>query len=119
MKAAISARQDNDLVVAGRTSALTIANFDEAVKRAKAKEAAGLDAIFLAGGMTVDAVEIVSSAIKIPLILGSGGGQPGDPNWLAAHRVCVALEPGHEDGGAPRGRKGTSQLAAHRVIPDN
>ena len=50
MKAAISARQDNDLVVAGRTSALTIANFDEAVKRAKAYETAGVDAIFLAGG---------------------------------------------------------------------
>ena len=77
-------------MIAGRTSALTIANLDEAVKRAKAYEAAGVDAIFLAGGVTVEAVEVVSSAIKIPLILGSGGGQLGDLNWPAAHRVRVA-----------------------------
>jgi len=52
MKAALSARQDKNLVIAGRTSALAIANLDQAVKRAKAYEAAGVDAIFLAGGVT-------------------------------------------------------------------
>ncbi|HMD64402.1 MAG TPA: isocitrate lyase/PEP mutase family protein [Stellaceae bacterium] len=91
MKAALSARQDKNLVIAGRTSAPAIANLDEAVKRAKAYESAGVDAIFLAGGVTVEAVEMVSSAIKIPLILG-GGGQLGDLDWLAAHRVRVALQ---------------------------
>jgi carboxyvinyl-carboxyphosphonate phosphorylmutase len=91
MKAALSARQDKNLVIAGRTSALAIANLDEAVKRAKAYEAAGVDAVFLAGGVTVEAVEVVSSAIKIPLILG-GGGQLGDLDWLGAHRVRVALQ---------------------------
>ena len=78
MKAALSARQDKNLVIAGRTSALAIADVDEAVKRAKAYEAAGVDAVFLAGGVTVEAVEVVSSAIRIPLILGGGGGQLGD-----------------------------------------
>jgi hypothetical protein len=34
---------------------------------------------------------VVSSAIKIPLILGGGSGQLGDLDWLAAHRVRVAL----------------------------
>src|SRR5262249_47860563 len=92
MKAALSARQDRNLVIAGRTSALAIANLDEAVKRARAYEAAGVDAVFLAGGVTVDGVEAVSSAIKIPLILGGGGGQLGDLDWLAAHRVRVALQ---------------------------
>jgi carboxyvinyl-carboxyphosphonate phosphorylmutase len=62
-------RQDKNVVIAGRTSALAIANLDEAVKRAKAYEAAGVEAIFLAGGVTVEAVDVVSSAIKIPLIL--------------------------------------------------
>jgi oxaloacetate decarboxylase len=92
MRAALSARQDKNLVIAGRTSALAIANADEAIKRAKAYEAAGVDAIFLAGGVTVEAVEAVSSAIKIPLILGGGSGQLGDLEWLAAHRVRVALQ---------------------------
>ena len=76
MKAALSARQDKNLVIAGRTSALAIANLDEAVKRAKAYEMAGVDGIFLAGGATVEAVEVVSSAIKIPLI-------PGGRQWSA------------------------------------
>jgi 2-methylisocitrate lyase-like PEP mutase family enzyme len=89
MKAALSARQDKNLVIAGRTSALKIANLGEAVKRAKVCEAAGVDAIFLAGSVTV---EVMSSAIKIPLILGGGGGHLGDLNWLAAHRVRVALQ---------------------------
>jgi oxaloacetate decarboxylase len=78
--------------IAGRTRALAIANLDQAVKRAKAYEAAGVDAIFLAGGVTVEALEVVSSAIKIPLVLGGGSGQLGDLDWLAAHWVRVALQ---------------------------
>jgi oxaloacetate decarboxylase len=78
MKAALSARQDKNLVIAGRTSALAIADLDEALKRAKAYEAAG--------------VEAVSLAIRIPLILGGGSGQLGDLDWLGAHRVRIALQ---------------------------
>ena len=95
MKAALSARQDGRLVIAGRTSALAIAGTDEAVRRARAYAAAGVDAIFLAGGLNVAAVEAVSAAVDIPLILGGGGGGGGalgDLRWLAAHRVRVALQ---------------------------
>jgi len=94
MKAALSARQDKNLVIAGRTSALAIANVDEAVKRAKAYEAAGVDAIFLAGGVTVASIEAVSSQIRIPLITGGGSGPLADLDWMAAHGVRVALQ-GH------------------------
>src|SRR6267142_354884 len=89
MKAALAARQDKNLVIAGRTSALAIANVDEAVKRAKAYEAAGVDAIFLAGGVTVEAIEVVSSEIKIPLITGGGAGPLADLDWMAARKVRV------------------------------
>jgi oxaloacetate decarboxylase len=92
MKAALSARQDKNLVIAGRTSALAIADLDEAIRRAKAYAAAGVDAVFLAGGVTAAAVEAVSAAVSVPLILGGGGGQLGDRDWLAAHRVRVALQ---------------------------
>ena len=92
MKAALAGRQDKNLVIAGRTSALAITGIDDAIRRAKAYEAAGVDAVFLAGGVTVEAVEAVSSAIRIPLILGGGAGQLGDLDWLAAHRVRVALQ---------------------------
>ena len=94
MKAALSARQDKKLVIAGRTSALAITGLDDAMRRVKAYEAAGVDAIFLAGGITTEAIEAVSSQIKIPLITGGGAGQLADLDWMASHRVRVALQ-GH------------------------
>ena len=93
MKAALSARQDKNLVIAGRTSALAITGVDDTIKRAKAYEAAGVDAIFLAGGITVEAIEAVAETIRIPIITG-GGGSLADLDWMAAHRVRVALQ-GH------------------------
>src|SRR5204862_401083 len=94
MKAALSARQDKNLAIAGRTSALAITGVDDTIKRAKAYEAAGVDAIFLAGGLTVEAIEAVSSEIRIPLITGGGAGSLADLDWMAANRVRVALQ-GH------------------------
>ena len=94
MKAALSARQDNNLVIAGRTSALAVTGVDDAIRRAKAYEAVGVDAIFLAGGVTVAGIEAVSSQIKIPLITGGGSGPLADLDWMAAHGVRVALQ-GH------------------------
>jgi oxaloacetate decarboxylase len=94
MKAALSARQDKKLCIAGRTSALAITGLEDAMKRAKAYEAVGVDAIFLAGGVTVEAIEAISSEIKIPLITGGGAGPLADLDWMAAHKVRVALQ-GH------------------------
>ena len=94
MKAALSARQDNKLVIAGRTSALAITGLDDAMRRVKAYEAVGVDAIFLAGGVTVEAIEAISSEIKIPLITGGGAGTLADLEWMAARKVRVALQ-GH------------------------
>jgi len=94
MKAALDARQDKRLVIAGRTSALAITGVDDAMRRAKAYEAAGVDAIFLAGGITVEAIAAISSEIKIPLITGGGAGTLADLDWMAAHKVRVALQ-GH------------------------
>ena len=91
MKAALAGRQDKKLVIAGRTSALAITGIEDTIKRAKAYEAAGVDAIFLAGGVTAEGIEAVSSAIRIPIITG-GGGAIGDLNWLAARKVRVALQ---------------------------
>src|SRR5260370_11024261 len=76
MKAALAGRQDKNLVIAGRTSALAITGLDDTIKRAKAYEAAGVDAISLAGGLTVEAIEAVSAAIRLPLIPGGGARPP-------------------------------------------
>lgn len=94
MKAALAGRQDKRLVIAGRTSALAITGVEDAIRRAKAYEAAGVDAIFLAGGITVEAIAAVSEAIRLPVITGGGAGRLADLDWMAAHRVRVALQ-GH------------------------
>jgi oxaloacetate decarboxylase len=94
MKAALSARQDKKLVIAGRTSALAITGLDDAMRRVKAYEAAGVDAIFLAGGITTEAIEAISSEIKVPLITGGGAGSLADLDWMGSHKVRVALQ-GH------------------------
>jgi carboxyvinyl-carboxyphosphonate phosphorylmutase len=94
MKAALDARQDKKLVIAGRTSALAITGLDDAIRRVKAYEAAGVDAVFLAGGVTVEAIEAISSEVKVPIITGGGAGSLADLDWMAAHKVRVALQ-GH------------------------
>src|SRR4249920_2777185 len=49
MRAAIEARRDPGLVIAGRTSAASITSVADAIDRARAYVAAGVDAIFLVG----------------------------------------------------------------------
>ena len=49
MRAALEGRSDNGLIITARTSAFSITNDEDAVLRAKAYEAAGVDALFLAG----------------------------------------------------------------------
>jgi carboxyvinyl-carboxyphosphonate phosphorylmutase len=94
MRAALAGRQDRNLVVAGRTSALAITGVDETIKRAKAYEATGVDAIFLAGAKTRAEVEAVSSAVRTPLFLGGTTGELADLDFLSAHNVKVCLQ-GH------------------------
>jgi carboxyvinyl-carboxyphosphonate phosphorylmutase len=94
MKAALAARQDPLLVVAGRTGALRSGGIPEAVRRAKAYREAGVDALFLVGARTREEVEAVHAEVDIPLLLGGGGPDLGDRGFLAAHGVRVALQ-GH------------------------
>ena len=94
MRAALAGRQDRNLVVAGRTSALAISGVDETIKRATAYQSAGVDAIFLSGAKTRAEVEAVSSAVRIPLFLGGTTGDLADLSFLSAHNVKVCLQ-GH------------------------
>ncbi|MDA0771236.1 MAG: isocitrate lyase/phosphoenolpyruvate mutase family protein [Chloroflexi bacterium] len=94
MKAALSARQDTNMVIAGRTSALAFSGLPEAIKRAKAYEQAGVDAVFMAGASTKAEVEAVNAEVNIPLLLGGAGGELSDKEFLGANGVRVALQ-GH------------------------
>jgi carboxyvinyl-carboxyphosphonate phosphorylmutase len=95
MKAALAGRQDKNLVVAGRTGALRITGLEDTIARAKAYQAAGVDAIFLSGAQTRADVEAVAAELRIPLLLGGAGGELSDLDWLSDHGVRIALQ-GHQ-----------------------
>lgn len=95
MKAALAGRQDPELVVVGRTSALAITSIEDTIARARAYEAAGVDAMFLVGARSRAQLEAVAAAIAIPIILGGAGGDLADTKYLAAHKVRISLQ-GHQ-----------------------
>ncbi|MFL2645129.1 MAG: oxaloacetate decarboxylase [Dehalococcoidia bacterium] len=94
MKAALSGRRDSAMVVAGRTSALSVEGVEGAIARVKAYEAVGVDAVFLAGAKTRAELEEVRSQVKLPLLLGGASGELNDKEFLASVGVKVALQ-GH------------------------
>ena len=94
MKAALAARADPALAIAGRTGALRITGLDDTLRRVKAYQQAGVDAIFLAGAATRDEVAAVAAEVSLPLLLGGTTGELQDREWLSAHGVRIALQ-GH------------------------
>src|SRR5262249_36088921 len=72
MKAALAARRDPDLAIAGRMSAMAITGIEDAIRRAKAYEAAGVDAIVLVGIKTKEQLEAAAAQPRRPLRLGGG-----------------------------------------------
>src|SRR5262245_17999301 len=94
MKAALAGRQDPRLVVVGRTSALSITGLDDAIARAKAYEAAGVDMMFFTGMKSRAQLDAISSAIKLPIFLGGPAPELFDLDYLSSRRVGVCLQ-GH------------------------
>lgn len=95
MKAALSGRQDPGLVVVGRTSALQITDLDDAIARAKAYEAVGVDAMFFVGARTRIEIDAIAESIRIPIILGGAAPEIQDRDYLASRNVRIALQ-GHQ-----------------------
>jgi carboxyvinyl-carboxyphosphonate phosphorylmutase len=94
MRAALAGRQDPNLVIAGRTSAVAIAGLDDAIARGKAYAAAGVDAMFFTGVKTRAELDAISQAINIPIFLGGINDELSDKAMLSAKGVRIALQ-GH------------------------
>jgi carboxyvinyl-carboxyphosphonate phosphorylmutase len=92
MRAALAGRRDPKLVIAGRTSAISVTGLDDAVRRSAAYEAAGVDAIFLIGVKTKDQLAAVRAAVKLPLILGGAGPEITDLDYLSSQGVRLCLQ---------------------------
>lgn len=95
MRAALAGRQDPSLVVAGRTSAPAITGIDDTIARARAYEAAGVDALFLVGMRTRADLERIRDAVSLPLMLGSVTPELRDRAYLGSVGVRIALQ-GHQ-----------------------
>jgi carboxyvinyl-carboxyphosphonate phosphorylmutase len=95
MRAALAAREDKSLTIIGRTSSPSITGLADGIKRLKAYEAAGVDALFIAGGLTRPDLDAIAADVKIPLMLGGVSGDMQDKEYLASRGVRVALQ-GHQ-----------------------
>ncbi|MGA7998012.1 MAG: isocitrate lyase/PEP mutase family protein [Bradyrhizobium sp.] len=94
MKAALDARRDSSLVIIGRTGAVSMTSLDDAIARARAYEATGVDALFFTGIKVRAELEAVAAATKLPIVLGGAPEEMSDPGYLAGQRVRIALQ-GH------------------------
>ncbi len=95
MRAALAARQDADLVIVGRTIAMGLTSTEDAIARARAYAATGVDAFFFVGIKDRAQLDAAAAAIDIPIIIGGGAGDLADPDYLASRNVRVALQ-GHQ-----------------------
>jgi oxaloacetate decarboxylase len=94
MKAALDARGDGALVIVGRTGAASVTSLGDAIERARAYEACGVDALFFTGIKTRDELEAISAATTLPIVLGGAPEEMVDRDYVAGQRVRVALQ-GH------------------------
>ncbi|MCK1733526.1 isocitrate lyase/PEP mutase family protein [Bradyrhizobium sp. 138] len=94
MKAALGGRSDASLVIMGRTGAASITSIEDAIKRAQAYEAAGVDALFFTGIKSRAELVAVTAATRLPIVLGGAPEDLSALDYLASQRVRVALQ-GH------------------------
>lgn len=95
MKAALAGRRDPRLAIVGRTSAMAVTGVEDALKRAQAYEAAGVDALFFTGMRTREQLETISAACRIPIVLGGAGAELSDRDYIGAKGVRICLQ-GHQ-----------------------
>jgi carboxyvinyl-carboxyphosphonate phosphorylmutase len=95
MRAALKARQDAELIIVGRTAAVSINGVEDAISRGRAYEAAGVDALFFVGLKKRAELDAIAGAVKLPIIIGGGGGELEDRDYLSASGVRIALQ-GHQ-----------------------
>lgn len=94
MKAALDGRGDPSLVIMARTGALSVTSLEDAMLRAKAYEATGVDALFFTGVRTPAELEAIAAATRLPIVLGGAPEEMTALDYLATQRVRIALQ-GH------------------------
>jgi carboxyvinyl-carboxyphosphonate phosphorylmutase len=94
MKAAVDGRGDPGLVIMARTGAAAVSGIEDAMARAKAYEATGVDALFFTGLKSRAELEAIAAATRLPIVLGGFPEELLERDYLAGQRVRIALQ-GH------------------------
>ena len=94
MKGALDGRGDPSLVIVARKGAASVTSLDDAIRRAKAYEATGVDALFFTGIKTRAELEAIAAATKLPIVLGGAPEEMNALDYLSGQRVRIALQ-GH------------------------
>jgi len=71
LRAALSARRDPELLIAARTASVKIEKIENVVTRVRAYAATGVDAIFITGLQTLEQLDAVRAATRLPIIVGT------------------------------------------------
>ncbi|MFJ3667234.1 oxaloacetate decarboxylase [Streptomyces sp. NPDC090106] len=69
LRCAVAARGDDDLLVIGRTDAISTAGPEEAIRRARLYQEAGVDLVFVDGIKHIREIEAVAAAIEGPKVV--------------------------------------------------
>lgn len=91
MRAALAGRSDPDFVVIARTSAAGLADRAEAVRRAEAYAASGVDALFLSGVGSRETLDAIAEVVRVPIFLGFSSPDVHDEDYLRSRGVRVWL----------------------------
>ncbi len=99
MKAALDARaesgEDRGPLILARTSATAITGVDDAIRRLRAYEDTGVDALFVPGLRTRAELDRIAEAVKLPLVLGGCHENLAERDYLASRGVRLWLG-GHQ-----------------------
>jgi len=95
MKGALAGRSDPDLIVLGRTSAVSENGLDDGINRARAYLDAGVDGIMFVGIKTRAELDSIATAIDAPIMLGGAGKELQDLEYLSECGVRFCLQ-GHQ-----------------------
>ena len=95
MKAALAGRQDPDLIILGRTSAVGVNGVEDGIRRARAYLDAGVDGIMFVGVKTRSELEVIATELDAPIMLGGSGAKLQELNYLSECGVRVSLQ-GHQ-----------------------
>jgi carboxyvinyl-carboxyphosphonate phosphorylmutase len=95
MLAAVEGRQDPSLVIAARTSAISVSGLQDTIARVKAYQDTGVDAIFLIGIKQKQQLEAIAEVCRLPIFLGGAGAEINHLDSLGPLGVRISLQ-GHQ-----------------------